>query len=229
MAVKCAAGNSGTGRARVIVAGAALAALSVSPTSLGGPEVDRGHTAYRQHCAPCHGSDLEGGVRAPPLQGAAFGERWNGMPRDALVAYLRSEMPPQAPDSLPAQDYADIAAYLLARDGTVAQGVGAAPGREGGPQRARNERATRRALERAQWGPVRLGALYGTLRSPSTRGPTQAELDAADADTASWLMYNKGYRAERYSLLQRIDTGNAGQLRPLCTFLTTMRLVVICT
>ena len=31
-------------------------------------------------------------------------------------------------------------------------------------------------------------------------------------------MYNKGYRGERYSLLQQINVGNASKLRPVCMF-----------
>jgi PQQ-dependent dehydrogenase (methanol/ethanol family) len=31
-------------------------------------------------------------------------------------------------------------------------------------------------------------------------------------------MYNKGYRSERYSSLERINTSNAGNLRPVCMF-----------
>ena len=31
-------------------------------------------------------------------------------------------------------------------------------------------------------------------------------------------MYNKGYRAERYSSLDLINSGNAAQLRPVCMF-----------
>ena len=32
------------------------------------------------------------------------------------------------------------------------------------------------------------------------------------------MMYNKGYRAERYSTLDKINAGNAGKLRPVCMF-----------
>ena len=65
---------------------------------------------------------------------------------------------------------------------------------------------------------MKIGELYGKLAQPTTIGPTQAELDAADGATTNWLMYNKGYRAERYSTLRQINTGNAGKLRPVCMF-----------
>ena len=53
---------------------------------------------------------------------------------------------------------------------------------------------------------------------PSTTGPSQAELDAADAATETWLMYNKGYRGERYSSLDQINVENAAKLHPVCMF-----------
>lgn len=67
-------------------------------------------------------------------------------------------------------------------------------------------------------GEIKVGALYGKLAQPSTSTPTQAELDQADTATDSWLMYNKGYRGERYSTLDQINTANAGNLKPVCMF-----------
>ena len=67
-------------------------------------------------------------------------------------------------------------------------------------------------------GQVKIGELYGALAQPTTSRPTQAELDAADTATTNWLMYNKGYRGERYSLLNRINADNASKLRPICMY-----------
>src|SRR5271166_2320047 len=63
-----------------------------------------------------------------------------------------------------------------------------------------------------------IGALDGPVTQPSTRGPSQAELDGADDATDSWLMYNKGYRGERYSSLAQINVDNAASLHPVCSF-----------
>jgi alcohol dehydrogenase (cytochrome c) len=65
---------------------------------------------------------------------------------------------------------------------------------------------------------VKLFELTDAVKQPSTAGPSQAELDRADADTKNWLMYNKGYRAGRYSTLSKVNTGNARNLRPVCMF-----------
>ena len=78
--------------------------------------------------------------------------------------------------------------------------------------------ASAAAVGSAAPGQVKIGELYGALAQPTTSRPTQAELDAADTATTNWLMYNKGYRGERYSLLKQINTQNAGKLRPVCMF-----------
>ena len=46
-------------------------------------------------------------------------------------------------------------------------------------------------------------ALRNARAADDDNRPTQAELDAADTSTDNWLMYNKGYRGERYSTLRR--------------------------
>ena len=51
-------------------------------------------------------------------------------------------------------------------------------------------------------------------------GPSQEELNNADNATDSWLMYNKGYKAQRYSPLDQINSGNVAQLKQVCTFNT---------
>src|SRR4029077_5397939 len=40
--------------------------------------------------------------------------------------------------------------------------------------------------------------------------------DRADEDDSNWLMYNKGYRGQRYSHLTLINVDTARSLRPVC-------------
>ena len=49
-------------------------------------------------------------------------------------------------------------------------------------------------------------------------GPTQEELNNADSSTDSWLMYNKGYKAQRHSALNLVNAGNVAGLKRVCTF-----------
>ena len=76
-------------------------------------QVTRGKTAYAAACSACHGEDLNGQDRAPPLVGPGFSAAWTG--RDALELFdrIRTSMPPTAPGALSDDSYAAIVAYIL--------------------------------------------------------------------------------------------------------------------
>jgi len=74
-------------------------------------QAERGAEAYAQHCAQCHGDDLQGD---PPLVGASFLGQHGTV--GALYDYTREAMPQDDPGSLDDDTYADIIAHLLARN-----------------------------------------------------------------------------------------------------------------
>ncbi|HEX4389434.1 MAG TPA: PQQ-binding-like beta-propeller repeat protein [Steroidobacteraceae bacterium] len=182
------------------------------------PQVAQGRWEYSQKCGVCHGAQLEG-AGAPALKGKPFIERWNGKKLSDFYAFVHTDMPLGLGASLPSQEYADIVAYLLAQSGLPA-----------GTERLTPYSPMDRVLElnaaaasggtvaAAIPGKVTIGALYGKLAQPSTSTPSQSELDAADGAATNWLMYNKGYRGERYSSLTQIDVANAAALHPVCMF-----------
>jgi mono/diheme cytochrome c family protein len=71
-------------------------------------QADRGADDYAQHCAACHGDDLQGD---PPLTTDAlqssFDTVWD------LFDYTRTQMPQDDPGSLDDDTYADIVAHIL--------------------------------------------------------------------------------------------------------------------
>ncbi|MBA2667001.1 MAG: cytochrome c, partial [Trueperaceae bacterium] len=75
-------------------------------------QVNAGEDAYAQHCARCHGVDLQGN---PPLVGGGFPERYTTVLE--LYEYTRAAMPLDAPGSLDRQTYADVIAYVLHENG----------------------------------------------------------------------------------------------------------------
>jgi PQQ-dependent dehydrogenase (methanol/ethanol family) len=182
------------------------------------PQVAQGRWEYSQKCGVCHGQQLEG-AGAPALKGKTFIERWNGKKLSDFYEFVHGDMPLGLGASLPSQEYADIIAYLLAQNGLPA-----------GSERFTPYSPRDRVLElsaaaasggtvaAAAPGKVTIGALFGKLAQPNTSKPSQAELDAADAATDNWLMYNKGYRGERYSSLAQINVDNAAALHPLCMY-----------
>jgi S-disulfanyl-L-cysteine oxidoreductase SoxD len=80
-------------------------------------QADRGQESYAQHCAECHGDDLQG---EPPLTGETFLSShetvWD------LYEYTRQNMPQDDPGSLEDDTYADIVAYVLSENDFPADG-----------------------------------------------------------------------------------------------------------
>ena len=202
-----------------------VCALLLAPTAaadgtafFSSSQVSQGRWEYSQKCAVCHGAQLQGGG-APALKGREFVAQWNGKLLKSFYNYVHTNMPLGQGGELNSQEYADIVAYVLAQNGLPA-------GNEKLTPKSAMDRAldlstaatTGSASASAPPGVVKIGELYGKLSQPTTSGPTQAELDAADASTTDWLMYNKGYRGERYSRLKQINASNAGKLHPVCMF-----------
>ena len=76
-----------------------------------------GRTAYEANCAACHGATL---ADTRPLSGPAFVTEWKGRAPAELTKIIQSSMPPANPGGLPAQDYANITAYILQFNGLLA-------------------------------------------------------------------------------------------------------------
>jgi len=72
-----------------------------------------GKTAYNDSCGGCHMDDLSGSGQAPGLAGEAFSQFWDGRTVYDLYEVTRSTMPQDKPDSLGAEAYLGIVAYML--------------------------------------------------------------------------------------------------------------------
>jgi alcohol dehydrogenase (cytochrome c) len=182
------------------------------------PQVSQGRWEYSQKCAVCHGQQLQG-AGAPSLKGRIFDDRWDGKKLSDLYGFVHNDMPLGLGASLPSQEYADIVAFLLAQNGLAAGTDKFTP--YSPMDRVLELRAALAAggtVASAPPGEIKIGKLFGRLSQPGSAGPTQVELDAADTANDSWLMYNKGYRAERYSTLTQINADNAAELKPVCMF-----------
>jgi mono/diheme cytochrome c family protein len=84
-------------------------------------QADRGHAAYTQRCAMCHGERLDDGdFGGAPLRGAWFRDHWGTGSVAALFTYVQTQMPPDNPGGLNDTTYADILAFLLQRNGYAA-------------------------------------------------------------------------------------------------------------
>lgn len=78
------------------------------------PSVTRGAALYAQHCSACHGSSGAGSAAIPPLWGDRSFNAGAGMHRLwTMAAFVRHNMPQNAPGSLTDQQAYDVAAYVL--------------------------------------------------------------------------------------------------------------------
>jgi mono/diheme cytochrome c family protein len=76
-------------------------------------QAKRGEAVSNRSCAKCHNADLTGGQDGPSLVGQEVLAAWSGMTLGDLFDRIRTTMPADAPQSLSAQETADILAYTL--------------------------------------------------------------------------------------------------------------------
>ena len=76
-------------------------------------QAERGKVPYTEACAACHAPDLRGNTNSPSLVGQSFAFLWGGSTLGELFGRIQQLMPPNRPNSLPAQTYRDILAFIL--------------------------------------------------------------------------------------------------------------------
>jgi alcohol dehydrogenase (cytochrome c) len=99
-------------------------AESVGDAPYTAEQVTAGAAVYAQHCAICHGVQLQG-VAAPAMAGPAFARTKPTLAQ--LHTVVTKNMPLTAPGTLPAADYAAIMAYMLSYDCVKPSGGGKTP------------------------------------------------------------------------------------------------------
>jgi cytochrome c len=80
-------------------------------------QAGRGLQVYTDHCSLCHAVSMQGGPGSPALIGPEFRFLWADKPVGALYEIMRAKMPPGQAGALSDQEYADILAAILQRNG----------------------------------------------------------------------------------------------------------------
>lgn len=84
-------------------------------------QAERGRAAFGEHCAECHGQNLQGGVEGPSLVGDKFWTDWKESTVDSLLGFVSKNMPFDDAGSLAgtlsANMYADLVAHILNSNG----------------------------------------------------------------------------------------------------------------
>jgi len=184
----------------------------------------RGQAVYEKKCASCHGLRLEGSS-ASALSGGKFADRWARGDKsvDDLYYITRTQMPFGAGNTLSKQQYIDTVAYILKANGYKA-----------GAQELPADPALLKQIKIEPQGSLKEGFVQtqaegeanatastngvGGAHDPSSKGPSQQELNAAQSNAADWLMSNHDYTGQRYVDLKQINRLNAASLRPVCLY-----------
>jgi cytochrome c553 len=80
-------------------------------------QVDQAKKPLVAVCRRCHNDDLGGSDRGPALHGSRFMATWDTQAVSALFAKVRDTMPPDSPSSLPDEDYINMVALILQKNG----------------------------------------------------------------------------------------------------------------
>jgi mono/diheme cytochrome c family protein len=83
-------------------------------------QAKRGNAVYTKECASCHGDALEGMGEAPSLSGGEFAAAWNDLTLNQLFDRIQKTMPQSAPGSLSREQYAEVIAHILQKNGAPA-------------------------------------------------------------------------------------------------------------
>jgi mono/diheme cytochrome c family protein len=81
---------------------------------------------YSQHCASCHGADLQG-ISAPALIGDTFLDKWQGRSVAELYDYTHDQMPLGEGRSLSDETYAATVVYMLEQNGFPSGDIALSP------------------------------------------------------------------------------------------------------
>lgn len=102
--------------ALVLQALAVMAASAGDGVSFTERQAETGQVVYNDHCAECHRPDLTGAL-GPALVGPVFMRDWAGKPVSDLRNWIWTNMPPNAPGTLPDDQLDPIVALILMKNG----------------------------------------------------------------------------------------------------------------
>jgi alcohol dehydrogenase (cytochrome c) len=220
-----------TAAAGLLLAGTLSAAPATAPGHYTRAQAASGAAVYTATCQQCHGVNLQG-QSGPGLVGAAF-RNYVGTSGTAasLYDFISRQMPADKPGSLTQQQYLDVTAYLLSRNGypagdvpltkstlaeTTLGGVTTGATSAKGP--------TNTAHGAGKMGPgtnnneiVRAAApkshVYAKLPANANVNVSDAMMTGAANDRANWVLAGRTYDNWRYSPLTQVDANNVGSLQ----------------
>ena len=173
-----------------------------------------GATVYGQSCAQCHGARLQG-QSGPPLSGQTFSQAYAAGTAALLYDFISRQMPLNTPGSLSQQQYLDVTAFVLSRNGllagdtplsmTLLSQVSLSGMQSKGTATPSNANEIVRAAPATRH-------VYGALPAGTNVNITDSMMLNAQSDENNWLLHGRSYDNQRYSPLKQITADNIKSL-----------------
>jgi mono/diheme cytochrome c family protein len=96
--------------------GAVTAKAATPPALYTSAQATAGAGVFAQNCAICHGAALQGEA-GPTLLGQSFASASNNYTVGAIFGEIAEQMPAGAPGSLSHDQYTQVMAYILSKNG----------------------------------------------------------------------------------------------------------------
>jgi len=187
-----------------------------APVSYTAAQADLGKAVYSKACASCHGAELDDGEFAPPLKGAPFMQKWGGKSADEVFTYMSTRMPPDRPNGLGGETYAQVLAYVLSNN-RIGVGTLALPAD-----------ATALKAMRIPGGPAAgpgggLSPGVSLPPAPKKASPLDKITPVTDSMLAApsasdWLTWRRTFDYHGFSPLKQINKANVSDLRMAFTW-----------
>ncbi len=177
-------------------------------------QASRGTGVYGQFCGQCHGANLQGDS-GPSLSGQAFHQAYGAGTAAQLYDFISRQMPQDKPGSLSRQQYLDVTAYILARNGFPAGNTSL--GMETLSQVRLSEQPSSASTSGSNTDEIVRAAppvrnVYAKLPAGVNVNITDSMMLQASSDEGNWLLPGRTYDNQRYSTLKQITSANAKSL-----------------
>ncbi len=211
----------------LVIALVGISAVGVQAKSIGGytnAQAARGATVYTQYCAVCHGASLQGEA-GTPLMGRTFMQAYGAGTAAQMYDFISRQMPLNAPGSLSQEQYLDVTAFILERNGLP---PGETPLSTASLSQVRLS-GMRSAAPGSSSNTNEIVRVAPPTRKVYARLPAGANVNISDAmmlnagsDENDWLLHGRTYDNQRYSPLKQITADNVRSLTQVALVQTGM-------
>jgi alcohol dehydrogenase (cytochrome c) len=187
-------------------------------------QASRGATVYTQYCTLCHGANLQG-ESGPALSGQVLRAAYGGGTAAQLYDFISRQMPQNNPASLSQQQYLDVTAYVLSRNGFPSGNTPLTTASLSQVRMSAQRMSTTAAgpnTDEIVRAPPPVRNVYANIPAGTNVNVTDPMMLNAASDENNWLLHGRTYDNQRYSPLKQITADNAKSLNLVALVQTGM-------